>query len=104
MASPITPALEALTKAAADALVLEQETYFQANGTYRPSSVLKGGEKPLDRDVETMSYDSGGENGKGFIVIRRVSLAGKRYQKVENHGPESWRERDWLEVAPEMSW
>lgn len=93
----IPPALDDLTKAAAVQLAAEQEAYFAANNTYKPSERLKVGENHLDRDIDCIAYD--GPDGKGYVIVRKVTLAGKRYYKMENHGPETYRERDWTEIT-----
>lgn len=43
--------------------------------------------------VEVHVYD--GPSGHGYILLGKVELAGKRWMRAINVGPETWRTREW---------
>lgn len=36
-------------------------------------------------------------DGHGYEVVLRVRVNDRQYRRVLQHGPETWRERDWVE-------
>lgn len=48
--------------------------------------------------LEVNNY--GSSKGIGHEIVMYVREAGRLYRKARNHGPEAWREHDWLDVSP----
>lgn len=54
----------------------------------------------LDVALATDAYD--GPRGQGYVVVSRVIILGRLFEKRVNVGPETYRDMDWTDVTPEI--
>lgn len=53
-----------------------------------------------DGSYEVHEYERA-DGSVGWVLYSYASSDGKQYVKVEQEGPETWREHDWREVSEE---